>query len=162
VPVVLRHNETLQLNVAEYTGVITAAQLVGLAEYGGRNPHILKADSLNIVREDGDFAAVDLAELDALFARFRTLFAPLNFQIYRRSAWVCCDGAGDRHVEHWLGAQDMREAMSSTVRKFETFAEAGDWLLLSPAELALVERGEGFTDLVVFDEAPTLPRAASR
>jgi hypothetical protein len=162
VPVVLRHNETLELNVAEYWGAITLGQLTEVAGYGAKNPHFLKADTLNIVRADCDFSAVDLAELDALFTRYKTLFAPLNFQIYRRSAWLCLGKAGAAHVEYWLGEHDMREAMSSTVRKFETFAEAGDWLLLSAAELAQVERGEGFIDLVVFDEAPAMPRAAAR
>lgn len=158
--VVLRHNETLELNMAEYTGAITLGQLTEVAGYGAKNPDFLKADTLNIVREDADFSAVSLAELDALFGRYRTLFAPLNFQIYRRSAWLCLGKAGEAHVGYWLGGHDMREAMSSAVRKLETFAEAGDWLLLNAAELAEVERGEGFADLAYFDDAPARSAAA--
>jgi len=162
VPVVLSHNQALELNLAVYTGVITIAQLTQVAGFGAKRPDFLKADTLNVVREDVDFSAVDRAELDALFARYKALFAPLNFQIYRRSAWLCLNKSAEAHVEYWLGEHDMREAMSSAARKFETYAEAGDWLLLNPAELELVERGEGFTELAVFDDAPALGRAASR
>lgn len=161
-PVVLSHNEALELNLAEYTGLITIAQLAEVAGFGARRPDFLKADTLNVVHADTDFGGVALAELDALFARYKALFAPLNFQIYRRSAWLCLNTAAEGHVNYWLGEHDMREAMSSAVRKFDTYAEAGDWLLLSPAELALVERGEGFTQLAVCDGAPALQRTASR
>jgi hypothetical protein len=159
VPVVLSHNATLELNLAEYTGIVTIAQLIEVAGFGAKHPDFLKADTLNVVRADTDFSAVDLGELDALFARYKALFAPLNFQIYSRSAWLCLNRTAVPHVDHWLGGHDMREAMSSAARKFETYAEAGDWLLLSPAELALIERGEGFTELATFDDAPALPRA---
>jgi len=162
VPVVLSHSETLELNLAEYTGVITSGQLMEVAGFGARQPDFLKADTLNVVHAGVDFGAIDLAELDALFARYKALFAPLNFQIYRRSAWLCLDKAAEGHVNYWLGGHDLREAMSSTVRKFDTYAEAGDWLLLSPAELALVESREGFTQLAVFDDSAALPRAMAR
>ena len=161
-PIVLSHNETLELNLAEYTGIITIAQLTEVAGFGAKRPDFLKADTLNVVRADTDFSAVDLAELDTLFARYQTLFAPLNFQIYRRSAWLCFNKAAEAHIQYWLGEHDMREAMSSAVRKFDSYADAGDWLLLSPSELALAERGEGFTQLAVFDEAPALTRALAR
>ena len=161
-PVVLRHNETLELNLAEYMGVITLAQLVGVAGFGAKHPDFLKADTLNVIHENADFSAVDLTELDALFARYKALFAPLNFQIYRRSAWLCLSTAAVPYVDHWLGEHDMREAMSSAVRRFETYADAGDWLLLSAAELAQVERGEGFTELAAFDDMPAMPRALAR
>lgn len=161
-PVVLSHNETLELNLVEYTGLITLDQLTQVAAFGAKHPDFLKADTLNVVREDVDFSAVDLGELDALFARYKALFAPLNFEIYRRSAWLCLDKAAETHVNYWLGEHDMREAMSTAVRKFDTYAEAGEWLLLGAAELALVERGEGFTQLAAFDDAATLPRAPAR
>lgn len=61
-----------------------------------------------------------------------------------------------------MGAHDLREALSSTVRKFDTFAEAADWLLLSAAEIDAVERGEGFVELAVFGDAPLARLAAAR
>jgi len=162
VPVVLSHNETLELNLAEYAGVITLTQLLEVAGFGAKHPNFLKADTLNVVRADADFSAVDLAELDMLFERYRTLFAPLSLPIYRRSAWLCLNKSADAHVKYWLREHDMREAMSSAVRKFETYVEAGDWLLLSRAELALVERVEGFTQLATFGATSTAQRAAAR
>jgi hypothetical protein len=162
VTVVLRHNETLELNLVEYAGAITDDQLMAVAAYGARNPNFLKTDALNIVRGGADFSAVDLPALDALFLRYRALYAPLNFQIYRRAAWLCLSAAADGHVSHWVGGHDMRGAMSSAVRKFETLADAGDWLLLSAGELDAVDRGEGFADLAVFDDAPAAALALAR
>lgn len=159
--VILRHNEKLELNIAEYTGAITLGQLSALADYAAGHLQFLRKDMLNVVREDADFSRVDQAGLDALFMRYRTLFAPLNFQIYRRSAWLCLTKSAESHIDYWLGGHDLRAGMSSTVRKFGTWADAGDWLLLSTSELALAERGEGFIELAVFEDAP-LRQAAAR
>lgn len=161
-PVVLRHNETLELNVSDYAGAITTDQLKGVADYCAAHPHFLKADVLNIVREDADFTGIDFPALDILFARYRKLFAPLSFQIYRRSAWLCLSKTAAPHINYWVGERDQREALSSTVRKFETFGEAADWLLLSAAEIGAVEHGEGFVDLAVFDQARAPVQALAR
>lgn len=158
--VVLRQNETFELNLVEYTGAITRDQLLAVAEYGANHPQFLKTDTLNIVREDTDFSAVPLDMLDELFAEYLKLYQPLNFQIYRRAAWLCMSKASEAHIDYWVGARDLREGMSSTVRRFETLAEAGDWLLLSADELARAERGEGFTHLARFEiTAPPLALA---
>lgn len=157
--IVLRHNPTLELNLAEYSGQISFAQLKELAAYGARHPEFLKSDTLNYVASDTDFSAVDLHDLDLLFLRYRKLYARLDFQIYRRSAWLCRSPAAERHVAYWLNGRDLKEGMSSAVRPFETFAEAGDWLLLSGAEIAAVERGEDFIELVRFDTAPVAAAA---
>ena len=156
--VVLRHNPTLELNLTEYSGQITLAQLKGLAAYGARHPEFLRSDTLNFVAAGTDFSGVDLHDLDLLFVRYRKLFARLDFQIYRRSAWLCRSPAAAQHVAYWLNGRDMKEGMSSAVRPFETYAEAGDWLLLSGAEIAAVERGEGFTEIVRFGAEPALTR----
>jgi len=150
VSIVVRYSERLELNLVEYSGEITLPQLHALAAYGARHPVFLRADALNVVRPDANFS-VDFAVLDALFARYQELYARLQFQIYRRSAWICLSAAAEGHIVHWTGANDMREALSSNVRMFASFAEAADWLMLSPAELAQVERGEGFSELALFD-----------
>jgi hypothetical protein len=159
VTVVLRHNETLELNLIEYAGAISDAQLMAVAAFGAHRPSFLKRDALNIVRANASFA-LDLTALDALFERYRTLYAPLSFQIYRRAAWLCLSKAAEPYVDYWLGERDLRGAMSSTVRKFDALAEAAEWLLLSSAELALVESGEGFSDVAYFEDVPL--RAARR
>jgi hypothetical protein len=152
VTIIVRYSERLELNLVDYSGEITLAQLHALAAYGARHSVFLRADGLNVVRADATFN-VDLAALDALFARYQELYVGLQFQIYRRSAWICLSTAAEGHIAHWTGANDMRSALSSTVRMFGTFAEAADWLLLSPAELDCVHSGESFCERARFDSA---------
>lgn len=148
-PAVLRHNDALELNLVEYRGGVSLAELKALAAFMAHNPAHLTRDTLNIIQPGVDFAAIALGELDALFAYYAKLFAPLNLQIMRRSAWVCRSAAAQAHLDHWLGG-DLRKTMCSTVRAFGRLADAADWLLLSDAELALVERGQGFCDVARF------------
>lgn len=156
--VVLRQNEEMELNLAEYRGAISLAELKAVAAFMARNPALLQRDTLNIIQPGGHFVAVSLADLDALFAYYVTLFAPLNLQIMRRGAWVCLSPAAEDHLRHWLSG-DIRKHMSSTVRMFDTFADAGDWLLLSPAEIAMAEHGRGFSDVARFTAAASAAMA---
>jgi hypothetical protein len=159
-PVVLRHNEALDLNLADYLGQVTLAEFSALADFLAANPQHLGRDCLSRVQAGAHFTGVDFGALDALFAHYRALFAPLDLQIVRRSAWLCEGGAGRRHVRHWLAA-DPRAGMSSAARQFDTFAEAGEWLLLTETEIAAAERGEGFAEIVKFD-IPARAGAPSR
>jgi hypothetical protein len=151
VTVVLRHNHALELGLVEYRNSVTLTELEALADFQAAHPESMRSDSLNYVLPGTDFRSVELASLDALHARYSALFRPLNLQIYRRGAWICASDAARVHVQHWLGGRDMRKAMSSEVRLFETFAEAGDWLILTPSESAALERGEGFAEVVRFE-----------
>jgi hypothetical protein len=155
-PTVLRHNQTLNLNVVECTGAVSTAQLGALAAYVAEHPELLGADSLNLVRPCADLSGVDLRELAGFYARYRELYAPLKFQVYRRTAWVCQSASADAHVDFWVTGANPGKAFSTNVRRMETLAEAGDWLLLGGAELEQVERGEGFIELARFqDPEPT-------
>ena len=160
--VVLRYNAKLELNLGEYQGQITAAELKALAIWGAGRTEYLRRDSLNVITPSADFSSVDFAELDQLFSKYSTIYAPLDFQIFRRSAWVCQSPASRAHVEYWLAGRDIREAMSSATRQFDTYEEAGDWLLLSESELAGVIRREGFEDLVTVQIPLPQPRAMAR
>lgn len=152
--IVLRHSETLELNIIDYMGAISPHQLKAVAAYGAHHPPFLQVDCLNVVQPDADFSSVDLCVLDALFERYRRLYASLEFQIYRRSAWLCFNPAAERHVEYWTSTRDLRQVISSTVRRFDTLAEAADWLVLGPAELQLLERRESFREITRFDDPP--------
>ena len=66
---------------------------------------------------------------------------------------------GSRRI---LIGRDTRESMSSTLRQFGDYAEAGDWLVLNEAETAILERGDGFAELARFDMPPEMARAAAR
>jgi len=150
VPIVLRHNPALELNLVEYRGAITMTELDSFAEFNGRHPESMMRDCFNVVMPGVWFCSVDFSALDALFARYIKLYAPLHFPIMRRAAWLCLSQAALPHVRHWLGG-DARGGMSSAVREFDSFLEAGDWLVLSAAEMAEVERGKGFTEVARFD-----------
>lgn len=151
VPVVLQHNPELELNVVEYHGAVTLAELKAQAAFMAQNPEYLRFDTLSLVLEGADFDSVDLRALDAIFARYATMYAPLSFQIMRRSAWLCLSPQARPHVDHWLKGRETRESMSSAVRQFGTFPEAGDWLVLSAEDTATLERRDGFNTVTRFD-----------
>ena len=157
-PVVLRHNETLELNIAEYHGAITLTELQAVPEYLAANRSFLKCDCLSVVFPGATFENVTFDNLDRIFGRYQTLYAPINFQIIRRSAWLCFSAAAQAHVDHWSGRRDAREAMSTTLRQFASYEEAGDWLVLSEAETLALQNGAGFDELAHFDD--NAPRAA--
>ncbi len=155
--VVLRHNEALELNLIEYRDVVSLAELRALAQFAAANPEHMVRDGLAIVMPNARFSDVDARALDALFAHYRKLYAPIEFQILRRSAWVCLSEAAAPQVRHWLSG-DVREGMQSAVRQFDTLAEAGEWLVLNAEEIALAERREGFAEVARFNHATALAR----
>lgn len=152
-PVILRHNEELELNRVEYSGSVTLAELDALARFQAANPTWLTYDVLSLVPPGAHFSTVDLSELDRLFANYRKIFAPLTFLILRRSAWLCQSPAAERHVRHWIGERDTKAGMATDARMFESYATAGEWLVLNPAEIAILERAEGFSDIFNADSA---------
>lgn len=156
-PVVLRHNELLELNIAEYHGSITLAELQAVADYLAVNRTFLKFDCLSVVLPGATFDDVAFDDLDRIFGRYRTLYAPINFQIIRRSAWICFSPAAQAHIDHWSGKRDAREAMSTTLRQFASFEEAGDWLVLSEAETLALQTGAGFDELARLDASTLHP-----
>lgn len=152
-PVVLRHNDLLELNIAEYHGSITLAELQALSDFLAANSSFLKSDCLSVVFPGAVFADVEFDGLDRIFGRYKTLYAPMSFQIIRRSAWLCFSPAAQAHIDYWSGKPDTREAMSTTLRQFASFEEAGDWLVLSEAETLALQTAAGFDELARF-EAP--------
>jgi hypothetical protein len=152
VTIILRHNENLELNLVEYTGAVSLAELKALAVFMARNPLHMQRDGLNLILPDADLSSIPLPELDRLFDYYATLFAPLKLQILRRSAWVCQSQFAQSHVRRWLSG-DTRKAMSSNVRQFGTLAEAGEWLLLNEAEFSALQHDDGFTDVARFTAA---------
>lgn len=158
-PVVLRHNELLELNMAEYHGSISLEELLAVAGFLTENPGFLKFDNLAVVHSGTDFDGVALDALDQIFGQYKRLYAPINFQIIRRSAWLCFSPAAQGHVDHWSGKRDIRDAMSTTLRQFATYEEAGDWLVLGSAETEALRSGDGFAELTRFDTGAASQRA---
>ena len=160
--VVLRHNEALELNRVEYRGSVTLAELIALADYQAAEPTWLSYDCLSLIMPGADFKTIDFDALNDVFMKYSALFEPLDFVIFRRSAWVCQSQAARAHVDHWIGDRDTRAGMSSDLRQFDSFAEACDWLVLSREQAAMVERGESFKDIVSYTIAPNATRTATR
>lgn len=162
--VILRRNETLELNLVEFVGAITLDELKAVAKFQADKPNLLASDCLNVVRAGASFNAVTFQDLDMLFEHYRMLFSPLRLQIFRRAVWLCEDDGPKAHVTYWL-SRDTREGMSSTVKQCHSFAEAADWLLLMDIERAILERAilehaGGFEEIVRFTLPPA--RAAAR
>ncbi|MEQ1493054.1 MAG: hypothetical protein ABL932_21120 [Terricaulis sp.] len=157
-PVVLRHNDVLELNVAEYHGAVSFGELKGVADYMAANSSFLKYDCLSVVFPGCRFDGIAFDALNELFGRYKGLYEPMTFQIIRRSAWICFSPAAQAHVDHWSGKREAREAMSTTLQQFASFEEAGDWLVLSEAETLAVQNGAGFHELTRFEDTP-IPQA---
>ncbi|GAM98809.1 hypothetical protein U91I_02445 [alpha proteobacterium U9-1i] len=150
----MRHNPELELNRVDYVGSVSLGELKALADFNVNTPQWLKPDTLALVLPGADFLSVDLGELDALFAHYRTIYQRMSFHIMRRSAWLCLSPVAMKHVGYWVGDRDTRTGMSSHVRLFETYADAGDWLLLQADELEQVKNTIGF-DEIFRVEAPS-------
>ncbi|MFO1017188.1 MAG: hypothetical protein U1E03_06295 [Hyphomonadaceae bacterium] len=161
-PVVLRHNETFELNLAEYSGSVTLAELEAVASYLGQNPAFLKRDCLSLVLPNTNFDSVPIEALDQLFGRYKTYYQPINFQIIRRSAWLCLSPAAQAHVDHWSGKRDARETMSTMLRQFSSFEDAGEWLVLSEVETKALETSAGFVELIRFVDNAHALRTGTR
>jgi hypothetical protein len=162
VPVVLRHNESLELNLAEYLGSVTYAELNAVAEFLAANPTFLKRDCLSVARPGCDFDSIILGDLDTLFGGYSRLYAPISFQIIRRSAWVCLSPAAQRYIDYWIIGRDARGALSTTLRQFPTYEEAGDWLVLSEAETLALQTRTGFDVVAHFEDKPEAASARAR
>lgn len=146
--VVFRHNDQLELNFAEYLGSVTTAELIAIAEFLTATPAWLKYDCLSLVSPGADFVSVDRLAVDAIYLKYRTLYAPLNMTIVRRSAWVCRSETADDFVRYWLSSHSANGGLSSELQKFDGLTEAGAWLSLTPAEIAILASGDGFKDIV--------------
>jgi hypothetical protein len=153
VTVTIRHSDALALNLAEYTGSVLLSELRALADFAASRVRLLKCDCLSIVEADAEFSALGMSDLDALFAYYGVVFAPLDMQIFRRSAWICRSAGAQAYVSYWLGGRDTRQEMRSDVRQFDDEAQAGQWLLLNRAEIALVRERTGFLQIAAFDGA---------
>lgn len=153
VPIIARHNGDLELNRLDFVGAVRLAELRGLVEFVTAEPHWLTFDCLNVVNPGAEFVDIALTELDAVFARYRDIFAPMDVLIMRRAAWLCESPAALRHIRYWLQGRDAKKHLMSDIRLFDGYADAGDWLLLQAGEAQLLERRQGFAEIARFEAA---------
>lgn len=157
-PIVLRHNSKLELSRVEYNGVMRAKDLHDHAAFNAANPIWLGFDCVSVIHDDVDVSGISLPDLDGVFTAHRELFEPLNLMFMRRSAWVCESPGGQRFLSHWLNKRNADKSPWADVRQFNSFDEAGQWMLLAPDGLHALRTGEGFRDIARFDSAPSLSR----
>jgi hypothetical protein len=157
VPIVLRHNESLELSRVEYSGAMTARDLHDHATFNAANPIWLGFDCISVIHADIDVSAISLANLDGVFNAHRELFQPLGLMFMRRSGWVCESPQAQRFLSHWLAKRNLDKSPWADVRQFDTFEAANEWLLLDPKAAAALKSGEGFVEVARFDNAPPAP-----
>ena len=158
-PIVLRHNETLELSRVEYCGTMRAQDLHDHAAYNAANPIWLGFDCVSVIHPDIDVSSISLGNLDGVFTAHRELFEPLGLMFMRRSGWVCESPDGQRFLSHWLAKRNLDRSPWAEVRQFDTFKAAGEWMLLSAANIAILKSGEGFKEIRRFETpAPSISR----
>ncbi len=150
-PIVLRHNEHLELSRVEYSGAIRARDLHDHATFNATNPIWLGFDCISVIHDDVDVSDISLSNLDGVFTAHRQLFEPLNLMFMRRSAWVCESPAGQRFLSHWLTKRNADKSPWADVRQFESFEAAGEWMLLNAENTAMLKSGEGFNEVARFN-----------
>jgi hypothetical protein len=150
VPIVLRHNEKLELSRVDYSGAMRAQDLHDHAAFNANNPIWLGFDCVSVVRPDTDVSGISLTSLDGVFDAHRALFEPLGLMFMRRSAWVCESPAGQRLLSHWLTKRNADKSPWADVRQCDSFEAAGEWMLLSAENIAMLKAGEGFNEIASF------------
>ena len=149
-PIIIRHNETLELSRVEYRGALTARDLKDHAAYNAENPVLLGFDCISVIHADADPSGISLTELDSVFTAHRQLFEPLNLMFMRRSGWVCESPIGQRFLSHWLTKRNADKSPWADVRQFDSFEAASEWLLLSPEGAHALKSGENFREIARF------------
>ncbi len=148
-----QHHDALEINRIDYGGALSADEFYAHAHFRLAQPQWLNYDHINVILPDADASALTRGVLDALFLKHQALFDTHKLLIMRRSAWICQSPGARPLLDYWLSDQDKTRAAHTEVRLFETFEAAGEWLVLTPPQSALVARGEGFREIARF-EAP--------
>lgn len=157
-PIILRHNPTLELSRVEYFGAMTARDMHDHAQFNADNPIWLGFDCISVIHPDVDVSGISLNSLDGVFNTHRQLFEPLGLMFMRRSGWVCESPAGQRLLSHWLAKRNLDKSPWADVRQFDSFEAASAWLLLNPMAAASLKSGEGFNDIARFESARGVAR----
>ncbi len=153
-PIVLRHNQRLELSRVDYSGVILGEDLHNHASYNAANPIWLGFDCVSVIHPDVDVSYISLNQLDGVFNAHRELFEPLNLMFMRRSAWVCESVHGQRFLSHWLTKRNADKSPWADVRQFDNFDAAGSWMLMTPESIETLKSGEGFKEIARFEHSP--------
>lgn len=156
-PISLTRNNELGLCLNRFTGAITAPEVRDFMRFHSSDPLLATSDLLQVFEQDADLSAISAEELDHLRDFLRDLLAPIEFQLVRRSAFVCRSPMALQEVTYWLRGRDQRDGIKTDPRLCDTLEEACAWLLLGPGESAIVAAERGFVELARFDAARSAP-----
>lgn len=145
--IVVQRNDAIELNIVRYCASITPAQLMAFAHQNRAEPANALSDTLIIVEEAADFSAVPFSTLDSLREIYRAIYQAHSLTMVRLSAWLCQSPDARDWVRYWLHGRGPNDGFGAAVQMFDTLAEACDWLVLSPPEMALVKSGAGFREI---------------
>lgn len=157
-PILMRHNEALELTRVDFYGKLLPEHVHGYGAYGLAHPHLVGFDTISFVSADIDVSAITPAHLDAFFSAFGEMLRASDKMVRRRTGWVCDDPTCQHALSQWLAKRNAGAEPDEHVRQFATDEAVCEWLLLSPSAAAALTTGEGFTELARFDGAASAAR----
>jgi hypothetical protein len=152
-PILVRHNEALELTRVDFFGKVTPEDVRGYGAYGTANPHWTEFDTITFVADDTDVRAIKLADIDGFFSAFGPVLRASEKMVRRRSGWVCNNAMFKPGLAVWLAKRNAGREQDTEVRLFANGEAVSEWLLLSPTAATALVKGEGFTELARFDSS---------
>lgn len=156
-PILMRHNESLELTRVDFFGQLLPEHVHGYGAYGLANPHLVGFDTITFVGADIDVASITSTHLDAFFNAYGGMLRASDKMVRRRTGWVCDEPRCQAALSQWLAKRNAGAEPDAQVRQFATSEAVSEWLLLSPAAATALNTGEGFVELARFDSAPRAP-----
>jgi hypothetical protein len=148
--IVLKRNPEFELTLVHFSGTISAEQLEALMRIQASDPAIATNDALQILATDADMRAVSFEDLDRLRALLHDLIQPIDFQLVRRSAFICHSPDALEQLKYWLRDRSGRDGIKTEPKLCDSMEEAREWLLLTPEELADAAAERGFEEIARF------------
>lgn len=156
-PIVMRHNEALELTRVDFYGKLLPEHVRGYGAYGMANPQWIEFDTMTFVADDTDVSAITSADIDDFFNAFGRMLRASDKMVRRRTGWVCDNATCKAALAFWLAKRNTGVEPDNQVRLFATGEQAGQWLLLNAEAAAALQSGDGFTELARFETAPPAP-----
>ncbi|MEZ5961370.1 MAG: hypothetical protein R3C30_13240 [Hyphomonadaceae bacterium] len=140
--IVALFNDSLDLRVHEFSGVVAPGELRDLMEFYQNHPHLVGADLISLIDERAVADPALAASLFTLREQFRGLQPSTQTAIVRRSVWVCSIPWALGLLGRFLERRHSRDGQGAEVRVVAAVAEAS--CLFEDYELRAVERREQF------------------
>lgn len=153
-PILMRHNEALELTRVDFYGQLLPEHVRGYGAYGLAHPHWVGFDTITFVSADTDVSAITPAHLETFFTAYGGMLRASDKMVRRRTGWVCDNAACQAALSQWLAKRNAGAEPDTHVRQFASSEAVSEWLLLSPDAAKSLATGEGFAELARFDAQP--------